>query len=66
MSVLEKQVSLLDDTPATMKGQWDSENMVAEVGSHIFKGGQDVRVWMEENLLQIFLFGVFVDMCILP
>eukprot|EP00957_Ditylum_brightwellii_P030600 2318822-Ditylum_brightwellii.AAC.1 len=54
---LEQPVALLSDTLAAMKGQRDSENMVVEIGGHLFKGKQDLALWMKEKLPYIYPFG---------
>eukprot|EP00957_Ditylum_brightwellii_P015125 1140200-Ditylum_brightwellii.AAC.1 len=48
-----------------MEGQKESENMVSEIGDNIFKGKQDVALWMEEKLQDAHPFGVFVDCYVL-
>eukprot|EP00957_Ditylum_brightwellii_P143799 10957377-Ditylum_brightwellii.AAC.1 len=62
---LEQNVALLSENLAAMKGQKDSENMMMEIGGHIFKGKQNVALWIEEKLPDTYPFGVFVDCYIL-
>eukprot|EP00957_Ditylum_brightwellii_P027582 2085100-Ditylum_brightwellii.AAC.1 len=56
--LLEKNMSLMADTLAAMKGQKDSEHMVVEVGGIIFKGERDVAAWLERNAPNNYPFSV--------
>eukprot|EP00957_Ditylum_brightwellii_P208372 15357074-Ditylum_brightwellii.AAC.1 len=58
---LEGSITHLTDMLGAIQGQKGSENMAVELGKASFKGKGNVWAWMEVNVPNSYLFGVFVD-----
>eukprot|EP00957_Ditylum_brightwellii_P206436 15348412-Ditylum_brightwellii.AAC.1 len=57
---LEKSVAHISDMMGAYNNPGWSDNIIVEINGSIFKGESDVHSWMEENLPETYLFGMFV------